>query len=140
VFYEKKHFAYRPTIGGSSIPADRLINDLNERAIYYIGTFSEYYPIHRTTTGFGTNMCMVIDKRWSDNPTFKHDIKLKGFSPDKATGYHSQDFNNNGGIRLSKQDLLQLANAMDEDDVIHITAPDSLNTTKFDESVKITCK
>ena len=43
--YEKRHRAYRPTIGGLSVGGNKMINDLGDKAIYYIGTFSEFNPI-----------------------------------------------------------------------------------------------
>lgn len=38
---ELRHYAYSPTIGGRSVPAHNLINNLGKHALFYIGTFSE---------------------------------------------------------------------------------------------------
>lgn len=129
--YEKRHHAYKPTLGGSSVPSDSLINDLGKRAIDYIGTFSEYNPI-----GYSNRMAVIVRK---NNCTHypQRDFKLKGFQLKSGMGYHSEKFNNNYGIKFSKEDLLRIAHTMDETDELHVMIPDSIDEDLFQKQVKI---
>lgn len=128
--YEKRHHAYKPTLGGRSVPADNLINDLKERAIDYIGTFSEMNPI-----GYENQLAVIVRK---DNCTIhpQKDFKLKGFKLKAGMGYHGTEFNNNYGIKFSKQDLLRIANEMDTTDELHIVLPDNIDKGFFMKQVK----
>jgi hypothetical protein len=131
MFYSKKHVAYRPTVGGSSIPADKMINDLKDKAVHYIGTYSEYNPIGLTYTGFPhARMAAVVRKHMDIHP--KTDLKLPGFNINEhGGGYHGSDFNANGIMRFTKQQLQQLVAAMDTTDELCISVPNPLDTDRF---------
>lgn len=111
--YEKRHHAYKPTIGGKSVPSDRTINDLKEDAINYVGTYSEYNPI-----GFCNNLLAVVRKPLSIIP--KREFKLKGFELSGGLNTVGGNITINESIGFSKQDLLRIANEMDSDDKLII--------------------
>lgn len=123
------HRAYKPTLGGVAVPKDRLINDLEDRATDYIGTFSEYNPI-----GFVNPLLAVVVKDTCTHFPQKAFI-LPGFNLKHGMGYHGSRFNNNYSIKFSKQDLLRIAHAMDETDYLHILSADSVDTDFIREQV-----
>jgi hypothetical protein len=134
--YEKKHYAYRPTIGGSSVSTDKLINDLKEKAIYYIGTFREYNPI-----GYQDGIAAIVRKETTKSVNQQKDFNLPGFKLKRGMGYHGTDFNNNKAISFSKQDLLRIANAMDDTDDLWISVPDyGVDVTKLTKGINEVCK
>lgn len=128
--HEIMHRAYKPTIGGLAVPKDRLINDLGDRAVDYIGSYSEYNPI-----GYSDGMAVVVRKETCTHYP-QRPFKLPGFELEDGLSYHSSEFNNNLGIKFSKQDLLRIANAMDETDELHIMIPDSIDLDFFEEQIK----
>lgn len=125
--YEIMHRAYCPTKGGRSIPNNQCINDLKERATDYIGTFSEYYPIGLTYSGYGGGVAVAyIRKNWTRScKKPQHHISLPGFRLNTACSHSDGKLSNHGGAKFSKQDLLRLANAMDEDDTLEIVQTNS---------------
>jgi len=126
------HRAYRPTIGGLAVPEDRLINDLKDMAIYYIGSFSEFNPI-----GLIGRLAVYVRKNTTVSINQQHDFKLPGFVLKSGLGYHGSDFNNNTAIKFTKRDLLRIANEMDDTDELQIALVDSIDTNKFKKSIKI---
>jgi hypothetical protein len=116
--YDKRHVAYRPTIGGRSIPADRLINDLGEDAIHYIGTYSEFNPI-----GIYNGMLVTVRKKQSVFP--KKDFKLRGFILQGGLSTCGGNITCNKSISISKVDLLRICAAMDEDDTLLVSEVDN---------------
>lgn len=111
--YEKRHHAYKPTIGGRSVPCDRSINDLKEDAINYVGTYSEFNPI-----GFHNNLLAVVRKPLSIIP--KREFKLQRFKLSGGLNTCGGNITINESIGFSKQDLLRIANEMDSDDKLII--------------------
>ena len=138
--YELKHHAYKPTIGGKSIPNSKMINDLGDNAIHYIGTFSEYNPIGMASIFHpgSTMTAVVVKKTCSIYP--QKQFQLEGFHLDEGGGYHSTDFNNNGCMRFRRNDLLRIANSMDEEDSLLIAVPDTFNKEQFDWDIKSICE
>ena len=131
--YELKHYAYRPTIGGKSVPyGDKIINDLEKDAINYIGTFSEYNPI-----GLQQSMAVYIKKETTSSINQQIPFKLLGFRLQLGLGYHGSKFNNNRAIKFSKQELLRIAHAMDETDSLQIAIPDYLDREQFMSDIEI---
>ena len=134
--YEKRHYAYRPTIGGSSVLASKLINDLKEQAVNYIGTFKEYNPI-----GYVDGIAVIVRKQNTKSVNQQKDFILPGFELKRGMGYHGSDFNNNKAINFSKQDLLRIANAMDDTDDLWISVPDyGVDTDKLNRAINEICK
>lgn len=129
--YKLMHRSYRPTIGGHAVPSSKLINDLKEQAINYIGTFSEYNPI-----GFSNRMAVFVNKGITSSINQQRPFRLPGFKLKGGLGYHGSEFNNNYAISFSKEDLLRIANAMDETDTLQIAIPDSIKKTVFEKGVK----
>lgn len=113
--YDKRHHAYRPTIGGRSVPASKMINDLEKDAIYYIGTFSEYNPI-----GINNGMLVTVRKK-TDSIYPKRDFKLKGFNLSGGLNTCGGNITCNQSIGFTKTQLLQICAAMDEDDSLLIS-------------------
>lgn len=111
--YEKRHYAYKPTVGGKSVPSDKSINDLKEDAINYVGTYSEFNPI-----GFRNNLLVVVRKPLSIIP--KREFKLKGFNLSGGVNTVGGNITINESVGFSKQDLLRIANEMDSDDSLLI--------------------
>ena len=131
--YKRMHRAYHPLKGGAAVPADRLINDLGDSGEDYIGTFSEHNPLGYSHRG---NIAVTVLKDASDDLAKpQKDFKLPGFVVKESIGMHSEDFNNNGSVQFSKQDLLQIANAMDDSDKLHICSPDQINTIEFQKGI-----
>ena len=111
------HRAYTPTKGGASVPKDKTINELGKMAIHYIGTFSDYYPIHHGSH----NELVYIRKNWTnDCARPQSHISLTGLKLKTATSHCGGGITNHGGVRFSKQDLLRIANAMDETDTLEV--------------------
>lgn len=129
--YEKRHRAYSPTIGGLSVPSESMINDLKERAAHYIGSYSEFNPI-----GFKDKLAIVVRKQTCTHYPQK-DFKLPGFKLKSGMGYHGSEFNNNYGVKFSKQDLLRIANEMDITDELHVMIPDSIDKDFFQKQIDI---
>jgi len=127
--HEMMHRAYRPTIGGKAVPASKLINDLGKDAIHYIGTFAEYNPIGMVEAD-GNCLTAVVRKEVCTIRA-QNEFSLPGFKLEVGLSYHGSDFNNNGAMEFTKQDLLRIAHAMDEDDCLIIAAPDSLDESRF---------
>jgi len=115
--YELRHYAYKPTVGGKSVPANKTINDLGEDAVNYIGTFSKWNPIGHQDGIF------VTVKKQTDSIYPKSNLKLSGFKLKHSGSYT----NINQGVKFTKQDLLAIAHAMDHDDELHILIPTSDN-------------
>lgn len=111
--YEKRHVAFKPTLGGHSISADKTINELGKDAIHYIGTYSEYNPI-----GLVDNMLVFVKKYQSIHP--KTDFKLHGFKLSGGEHTCGGNVTINNSVSFSKQDLLRIANAMDVDDKLMV--------------------
>lgn len=132
--YEKRHYAYSPTLGGSSIPADRLINELESQDVNYIGTFSKFNPI-----GYEDGLSVVVVKDFGASINQQKDFKLDGFRLKRGLSYHGSNFNNNNSISFSKQDLLRIANEMDDTNELWISNPDSINVDQFKEDVGKVC-
>ena len=118
--YNIMHRAYCPTKGGVSVPKDKTINDLGKMAIHYIGTFSEYYPLD-----VKGELVTYIRKDWTRQAQYyqKH-IVLKGLEIKKASSHCGGNVCNNNGVSFTKQDLLRIANAMDETDTLNIILTD----------------
>lgn len=129
--YEKRHRAYKPTMGALSIPAENLINDLKERATDYIGTFSEFNPI-----GFSNQLAVVVRKETCTHYP-QRDFKLSGFKLKSGLRYHGSEFNNNYGIKFSKQDLSRIVDEMDTTDELHIIIPDFIDKDFFEDQINI---
>lgn len=111
--YELRHHSFKPTIGGKSVPIDRVINDLGESALYYVGTFSEYNPLY-----LGRNSLLYIRKNWTMDGSIQHPINLKGLKFKGGINSSGSGIDTYGGFQLTKQDLLMIANAMDETDTL----------------------
>lgn len=122
--YEKRHHAYSATLGGVSVPADRLINDLDtedqKMAIHYVGTYSEYNPISIKRHSAIGSICIAVHK--DSNGSFQKEFKLEGFNSElrKGVPFEREPGISNLGISLSKQDLLRIAHAMDDSDYFGI--------------------
>lgn len=129
--HEIRHRAYKPTIGGLSVSGDGLINDLKKRATDYIGSFSEYNPI-----GYEYRVAAFIKKETTKSINQQKPFRLPGFKLKGAMGYHGSDFNCNYGVSFNKEDLLRIANAMDDTDTLHIVYPDNI-TDQFTKDIKI---
>ena len=112
--YDRRHHAYKPSMGGRSVPDDCVINDLKEAAINYVGTYSEYNPI-----GLRDNIFLVVRKPLSIIP--KRDFKLYGFQLSGGQHTCGGNITVNESVSLSKQDLLRIANEMDSDDILLIS-------------------
>lgn len=123
--YEKMHRSYRHVVGGKAVPSDKLINDLGDDAIYYIGTFSEYNPI-----GIKNNLAVFVKKEWNGTNQ-KRDFKLKGYEQKSAGGYCGAKNNYNVSLKFSKEQLLRIANAMDDSDNLVIAKMDSIDRGQF---------
>lgn len=128
--YEIRHRSYRPTIGGKSVPKSKTINDLGKDAVYYIGSFSEFNPL-----GYVDDIAVYVKKEPTASINQQKPFKLPGFNLKKGMGYHGSDFNNNRAVEFSKQDLLRIANAMDDTDSLQIAMPDSY-PGRFVEDIK----
>lgn len=135
--YKLMHRAYRPIIGGRAIPNHKLINDLGEHAIYYIGTFSEYNPIGLSPR---KSLAVYIYKDSTCSINQQKPCKLPGFKLKGSGSYHGSDFNNNDGCAFSKQDLIYLISIMDDTDMLKIanvsSHDGSINIKKFQESIE----
>ena len=124
---EKRHFAYSPLYGGTSVPATKTINDLGEVAMpYYKGTYREYNPVaEQSFFGNGDTIVAFVRKNTCSN------FQMRDFSleldeiGDMALSYHSSKFNNNGGLMFTRDELQRLVNAMDVEDELHIVIPDN---------------
>lgn len=130
--YKLMHRAYRPTIGGLAVSNDKLINDLKDQAINYIGTFSEYNPI-----GYEDRIAVYIKKETTSSINQQKPFKLPGFRLKRGMSYHGSDFNNNKAISFDKQDLLRIANAMDDTDSLQIAITDYGIGKGFDRGINI---
>lgn len=114
--YELRHYSYKPTLGGKSVSAENLINALDDRAIHYVGTFSEINPLHVTS------QCVIyIRKRWDRTGEIQHPIKLNGLTFKSSVNSAGGGISLLGGFSLNKQDLLRIANAMDETDEFNVS-------------------
>ena len=134
---EKFHWAFKPTIGGAGVPHTKMINDLGEHAVHYVGTFAEYNPVAIGSVHINRSMNIVaVVKKSRSTILPQRDFSARGFLIEDYGGYHSDDFNCNGGIIFTKQNLLQLANAMDETDTLLITVPDTIDKDKFLEDIE----
>lgn len=108
-----------------------------ERSTKYkhIGTFSEYYLID-SSHALDCNLAMMIKK---DKYKLGKEFILKTAKTRKlgraslydSLGYHSSEFNNNTAFVLSKQDLLDIANSMEDADNLFISAPDTFDKSYF---------
>jgi hypothetical protein len=112
--YDKRHYAYKPTIGGRSVSADKTINDLKEASLDYVGTYSEFNPI-----GTHANLLAVVRKPLSIFP--KRDFKLPGFKLTGGVNTCGGNITVNESIKFSKQDLLRISTEMDTDDMLIIS-------------------
>lgn len=119
--YEKRHYACNDNLVGSSLPEKGIAHDLIKEDFNYIGTFSEYNPI-----GLKQGMVVAVVK---DNLTTdkQKDFKLPGFKLKGGMSYHGHSFNNNVSIYLSKAELLEIAEAMDDTDKLWISVPDEFS-------------
>jgi hypothetical protein len=80
----------------------------------YVGTYSEYNPI-----GLRDNILIVVRKPLSIIP--KRDFKLFGFQLSGGVHTCGGNVTVNESVSLSKQDLLRIANEMDNDDILLIS-------------------
>ena len=98
----------------------------------YKGTWASAYPIARThinPCGTITSwLTLVIHK--GDNATRPFQVDIENIA--EAGGYHGEDWNSNGGFRLSKANLLAIAAGMEDDDLLHVECPDKLTERWFD--------
>lgn len=120
--YERRHYAYTPIKGGTSVPDSRLINDLDtedsKMAIHYIGTFSEYNPIHYKRNVEGLLASAVVKSSTSlfcQKEFNCHGQSVKNNAPMAEPGHC------NLSLSLNKQELLLIANAMDDSDVFNVS-------------------
>ena len=109
--YELRHHSFKPTLGGKSVLSNKTINDLGESALYYVGTFSEYNPLY-----LGSNSLLYIRKNWTTDGSMQHPINLNGLKFKGGINSSGSGICTHGGFQLTKQDLLRIANAMDETD------------------------
>jgi hypothetical protein len=118
--YNVMHRAYTPSKGGRSVPKSRVINDLEDMAIFYIGTFSEYYPLD-----VKNNLVTYIRKDWTKQAQYyqKH-IVLKGLELTQACSQCGGNVSNSNGVSFTKQDLFRISNAMDETDTLNVILAD----------------
>ena len=133
--YEKKHHAYKVTLGGLAIPVNEPINGLDrpgrKMATHYIGTYSEFNPI-----GYRSGLSVVVRKPYTNESFPQKDFKLKGFTLRGGLNSCGGDFNTNHSISFTKQELLRIAHAMDKGNELIISMPTSLNHNKFQKSIK----
>lgn len=129
--YEIRHRSYRPTIGGKSVPEGSMINDLGDHAVYYIGSFSEFNPI-----GLIDDIAVYVRKETTTSINQQKPFKLIGFELEGGLNYHGDTFNNNEAIEFSKEDLLRIANAMDDTDTLQIAVVDSIDEYSFEKDIK----
>ena len=127
--YEKRYWYIREHGG--------LVSTLMPKeGLAYIGYTSEYNPLAGTTTHFNTPLCLVLRREINYKTKKVELVKIPGFRPETAGGYHSDYFNNNGGFILSKKELQEIANVMEEEDKLYIIAPDSIDWDKFEKGVE----
>lgn len=98
----------------SAEEAKEMVKEKNPSMEYY-GTFKEYYPIQ-----FGRNYLLAIKKETgcpnsefilkTNKERWMNDIFRNGVS------YHGSELNNNSSIGFTKQDLLDLADSMNDTD------------------------
>lgn len=129
--YEKRHWAYVQNKGGASVPSERMVNDLGDMMEHYIGTFSEYNPLYIERFG---NLSLIVRKNTSIK-SYKEDFEC-AIHPEDLGGIHSTEFNCNGGIILTRKQLLKIAFSMDEGDTLLFLNPDTVNRKEFEKKVK----
>jgi hypothetical protein len=114
--HELRHFAFKPTIGGRSVPADQLINDLEDMAVHYVGTFSEYNILFQNK-----EIIAYVYKNWTRTGGMQKAINLPGLNFGSGKSYAGGELNSFGQFGLNKQDLLRIANAMDDTDTFFVS-------------------
>jgi hypothetical protein len=114
--HELKHRSYRPTVGGQAVGIDKLINDLDNPE-YYTGTYSVYNPIGINGRG---DLAVHVHKQWTGSSNEQKPFRLEGFRLKSGMHLHSEDYNCNSSVGFSKQDLLRIANAMDDTDIFQV--------------------
>ena len=102
----------------------------------FIGQASEYNPIDSTTTHFNNPLCLVIRRTINHDTESVRPVNLPGFRAGRVGGYHSSEFNCNGGFSLSKKEVQQIVDVMADEDEFLIVAPDSINWNTFDKGVR----
>lgn len=127
--YEERFWYTGTSLKSSIVPFE-------EEGFQCIGKASEYNPIAGTTTHFNNPLCLVIKKEINSQTKLVSPVSIPEFDPETVGGYHSSDFNCNGGFILSKSDLEQIINTMEDKDSLYIVAPDNINWDKFDRGVK----
>ena len=125
--YEKRHHAYVHNRGGASVPAEKMTNDLGDMMPHYIGTFSEYNPLYLANNY--DNLALVV-KKDTGVSVYQKDFQCV-IEPEEFGGYHGGGFNCNGGIILTKQDLLKITASMDDTDTLMFLNPDEVNSALF---------
>lgn len=134
--HEIRHYAYRPTLGGRSVPGTDMINDLNEAAVNYIGSFSEFNPIAAEYIVGGGTLALYVRKESSESINQQKEFRVPGLEPSRGLSYHGSDFNNNDSFELTKQQLLQIAHAMDDTDTLQIAVFDEFDDEVFSDGIE----
>lgn len=63
-------------------------------------------------------------------------FSLPAFMPSgHGVSHHGSDFNNNGSVALSRDDLIRIANEMQDGDSLIICVPDTINHRKFMDGI-----
>jgi len=130
MYRELRHYQ-----GNTSVPEDGLASLDKTKPIH---TCSEYNPIAVSdafiSEDLSTNPVVMVIHKDVYNSEPHDDIKL-GYAFDVIGGYHSEEFNCNGGFRLDKEALLYLVSILKDSDELVITSPNNYDYKRFTEDI-----
>jgi hypothetical protein len=113
----KKHYAYNPATGGLSIPAKKTINELGDMMVHYKGTYDTTNIIHVKD---GLHKIVVLVEKTSTPLHPQREFNVPELNINSSGRRAGGKINTNEGVCFTKQQLLIIANAMDNEDVLEI--------------------
>jgi hypothetical protein len=112
-----------------STPADKPPQLPLKDGYTYLGLFSKYNPIAFNAHDSDQAILVVVQIDL-DKTAPRSDLNIPDLNIKRAGGYHSPGYNHNSSLSINRQQLLKIADLLQESDRVVISSPDS-----YDESL-----